>query len=523
MLTRPRLQLISAAAACVVAAALLAVMVETEWGPLIRLDERFGHAVLGPGSGFWHGFGLFVEDAFATIPMLTYTLVLAALLYWKNHRRAAVYFVLVQLIATVTSPALKNLVSRDRPLWQDVVDTYTGLSYPSGHALHAAAFAGGCIVLLQMFVRRPGLRRTAAMGCVVLAGVIGWDRFLLGRHHLSDVLGGLLLGVAIVLLVLLAYSPLPRSHALKAPPLPEVFAQRGRCAVVLNPIKVESVGQFQSIVNAMAVEAGWNEPRWYFTTPQDSGTGQAEQAALEGAELVIVCGGDGTVREVCAELAGTGIPVGIVPAGTGNLLARNLAIPLYLRAAIDVALTGQDRAIDMVAVEGDGIEPSHFLVMAGMGFDAAIMEGVNEDIKKRIGWVAYVLSALKALMFPAIKVEVAVDGGEFTKHRARTVVVGNVGSLQGGMPLLPDAEIDDGLLDVVLLHPQRFVSWLPLAFRVLTKRSRTDELVNRMRGHSVVIRADRETPRQLDGDTIGPGKELRMTNVHGRLLVRVAR
>ena len=118
---------------------------------------------------------------------------------------------------------------------------------------------------------------------------------------------------------------------------------------------------------------------------------------------MLVCGGDGTVREVCAELAGTGIPVGIVPAGTGNLLARNLDIPLYLRSAIDVALNGQDRAIDLVEVGGDGIEDTHFMVMAGMGFDAAIMEGVNEDIKKRVGWFAYVLSGLKSLMFPAVR------------------------------------------------------------------------------------------------------------------------
>ena len=103
-----------------------------------------------------------------------------------------------------------------------------------------------------------------------------------------------------------------------------------------------------------------------------------------------------------------------MPAGTGNLLARNLAIPLFLRAAIDVALHGQDRAIDLVEVSGDGFDDTHFMVMAGMGLDAAIMEGVNEDIKRRVGWGAYFLSGLKALRSPVVKVEIAVDGGEFT-------------------------------------------------------------------------------------------------------------
>jgi diacylglycerol kinase family enzyme len=169
------------------------------------------------------------------------------------------------------------------------------------------------------------------------------------------------------------------------------------------------------------------------------------------------------------------------------------------------------------------MEDTHFMVMAGMGLDAAIMQGVNEQLKAKVGWGAYVVSGLRAMMSPVVRMEISVDGQESTTHRARTVVVGNVGYLQAGMPLLPDAAIDDGLLDVVLLYPKRFVSWLPLAFRVITRRPHTDETIVRMRGRSVTIRATAATPRQLDGDPLDPGKELVMTCLHGRVLVRVPR
>ena len=374
-----------------------------------------------------------------------------------------------------------------------------------------------------MLVRRRNLRRLAYLGLVLLVVVVCLDRVLLGRHYPSDVVGGVLLGLGIVLVGLAVYSPLPVSHAIHSEPLAVAVPSDRNLAVILNPVKVEDIAAFKTIVATLAQEAGWLPPRWHYTTVEDPGTGMAEAASIDGADLVLVCGGDGTVREVCAELAGTGIPIGIVPVGTGNLLARNLDIPLFIRAAIDVALTGQDRAIDMVEVSGDGLENTHFMVMAGMGFDAAIMEGVNEGIKEKVGWLAYVFSALKSLMFPAVRIEISVDDGEFTKHRARTVVVGNVGYLQAGMPLLPDASIDDGLLDIVILHPRQFLSWIPLAYRVLAKSARTDETIDRMTARTVTLRTSGDTPRQLDGDSIGPGKELVMTCVHGRLLVRVPR
>jgi diacylglycerol kinase family enzyme len=163
------------------------------------------------------------------------------------------------------------------------------------------------------------------------------------------------------------------------------------------------------------------------------------------------------------------------------------------------------------------------MVMAGMGFDAAIMEGANEQTKARMGWLAYVVSALRNLMYPAIRVEVSVDDGPSTRHWVRTVVIGNVGYLQAGIPLLPDASIDDGVLDVVLISPSKFLSWVPLLVRVLSKNKRTDAALNRLTGRKVSVRAGHDTPRQLDGDSIGKGRELHAECVHTRLLVRVPR
>ncbi|MFB9315502.1 YegS/Rv2252/BmrU family lipid kinase [Nocardioides plantarum] len=542
MLDRPRTTRLAWALGCLLLFALIATAVQQGWGWLDDVDHR------GRTARTWaiddrglRGVLQVVEDLFAVVGMTVYSCLLVAGLWVKNHRRAAVYVAGVMLVTSGLTTLAKLLFARSRPEWQDLEEVLNSKSFPSGHASSSAALAGVVIVIAFMLVRRSAIRRLLSALAALMAVVVALDRVLLGRHYPSDVVAGALLGVAVVLLGLVVYSPLPRSHALKSEPLPQALPSAKRLAVVLNPIKVEDVEVFQGIVTAMARGAGWQDPTWHLTTPEDSGTGQAEEASVAGADLVIVCGGDGTVREVAAELAGTGIPVGIVPAGTGNLLARNLDIPLYIRAAIDIALTGQDRAIDMVAVRGDKPadphgEPldadtdgtaeqfeSHFMVMAGMGFDAAIMEGVNEDIKKKVGWLAYVLSALKSLMFPVTKVEISIDGGEFTKHRARTVLVGNVGYLQAGMPLLPDASIDDGQLDVVVLYPQRFLSWIPLAVRVLAKRTRTDDTINRMTGRTVSIRAGVDIPRQLDGDSIGPGRELHMECIHGRLLVRVPR
>jgi len=504
----------------------LAVAIASEWAPLLDTDHDLARRPFELTSD--HAWLRHVADVVATATQPNYVVLVglaaAIALTIKGYRRAGIFTAVVLVLARLVYWGLKELLGRPRPHWNEPIDRPVGWSFPSGHATTITAAAVVAAVLVSMLVRRRGLRRLLVGLCVVVALLVGADRVLLGVHYASDVAGGALLGLTIPLLTLAVFDPEPRSIALVMEPLPEAIpSPERRLAAILNPVKVDDPAGFRAMVDKMAEESGWQEVAWWETTVEDTGYRMAHEAAVSGVDLVLAIGGDGTIRAVCEELAGTGVPVGIVPAGTGNLLARNLSIPLYLRAAVDVGLNGQDRAIDMVRVSGDEMEDATFLVMAGMGFDAAIMEGVNESFKKKVGWLAYVWSALKALMFPVIRVEVSVDGGPFTRHRARTLVIGNVGHLQAGMPLIPDAAIDDGQLDVVMLYPRRFLSWVPLAARVLTKNPRTDETITRMTGREVVVRTQAPAPRQLDGDLIAPGRELRAECIHGRLLVRVPR
>jgi len=291
-------------------------------------------------------------------------------------------------------------------------------------------------------------------------------------------------------------------------------------AVVVNPTRIEPDTRRQ--VTAVCTGLGWSEPLWLETTVEDPGTGQAREAVERGADVVLACGGDGTVRSVAEALAGTGVAMGLIPAGTGNLLARTIGTPQDVVAATRVALAGDDRKIDVGRVRVDGAADERvFLVMAGTGFDAAIMANTPEALKVRVGPLAYVISGFRAMHGRRTRVSITLDDQPTLRRRTRTVLVGNSGTLLGGLVLMPKAAIDDGVLDVVNIAPSTLVGWLAVALRVITRRHRGHARVEHWQARSILIESDTPQPSQLDGDPIGEVTTLRIRVDPATLVLRV--
>ncbi|WP_285115033.1 diacylglycerol kinase family protein [Leifsonia sp. fls2-241-R2A-40a] len=298
-------------------------------------------------------------------------------------------------------------------------------------------------------------------------------------------------------------------------------------AVVYNPVRVD-VPRVRAAVEAAADASGESDVEllWLETTPEDGGQGQARHALERGASLVLAAGGDGTVRSVAEALRGRDATLGIIPGGTGNLLARNLGIPFAsVENACAVAFGGQMRRIDIGVAEAhrpDGSVSEHgFLVMAGLGIDAAMIASARPELKRRFGWLAYVDAAFRA--YPnsqKVRVRYRLDRGQERSAHVSTILVANCGALPGNIELIPDGAVDDGLLDVAILQPTSVFGWLAIwrkvtwENRVLRKSSLgrriirfTDRAVRTrlsyLRGAAVRLDVDAPEPFELDGDAFG--------------------
>lgn len=315
-------------------------------------------------------------------------------------------------------------------------------------------------------------------------------------------------------------------------PVTQDDAGTGGVWVIVNPAKVADMDALRTTVTTAALAAGWGQPRFLETSTADAGAGQACAAREGGAALVLIAGGDGTVRMACGELAGTQIPIGILPIGTGNLLARNLGIPVdSLTQACQIALTGRETALDLGWMRLDDNQYRHpFLVIAGVGFDADMMAGVSADWKSRIGWGAYVVSGVRALRSPSLNLTVRyADTPKAASVRARTLLFVSCGELTAGLRLVPGADPTDGWMEVTAIDVRGgLVGWAELGSHVIARavggRPRMAAVTSTMtmdRAREATVTVEGEPKRvQVDGDHIGNAQQLHVALDQHALVVR---
>lgn len=246
-----------------------------------------------------------------------------------------------------------------------------------------------------------------------------------------------------------------------------------RAAIVAHPERAD-LAPLRSLVAAAEREFGWAPSTWHLTAPEQPGDVLARDAAAAGHELVIAAGGDGTVRSVAEALAGSEVPLGIVAAGTGNLLARNLGIPSSHRHSVRIAFGGTDRRIDVGRATVERPDGSRerlvFTVLAGVGIDAGMIEHTSNRLKRQVGWPAYLGGILHSILDGGhLTARLQLDEGRVRHVRARSIMVGNCGQIPGGVVLLPDARVDDERLDVAVLSPRGLIGWLQVWFQVLVQ------------------------------------------------------
>jgi YegS/Rv2252/BmrU family lipid kinase len=263
-------------------------------------------------------------------------------------------------------------------------------------------------------------------------------------------------------------------------------------------------------------DRGFTNPLWYEVTKSRKAPARARQAVADGANLLFIWGGDGTIQRCVDAIAGEAVSLAILPAGTANLLANNLNIPIDLKAAVDVGLFGDRRRLDVGVLNGE-----RFAVMAGVGFDAIMMRDADGELKGHFGRLAYVWTGVRATHMTSRKVRIELDGKSWFKGKASCVLLGQMGTLAAGIVAFPDAQPDDGLLEVGVVTAENALQWARVLGRLVIEDAKHSPLAQMGQGRKVRITLDRPTTYELDGGARDAKKKFRASVEPGAITVCV--
>jgi YegS/Rv2252/BmrU family lipid kinase len=278
----------------------------------------------------------------------------------------------------------------------------------------------------------------------------------------------------------------------------------------------KSLGGGLGELRTALADEGAQDVLWYEVSKSRKAPKKVRKAIKAGADTVFVWGGDGMVQRCVDVLAGTETTVAIVPAGTANLLASNLGIPHDLREAVRLGFHGQRRSLDLGRLNGE-----HFAVMAGAGFDGALIADADGDLKGRLGKLSYVWAGLRHVNGAAPRVKVRLDGTKWFDGEASCVLLGNVGTITGGIRAFEDAEPDDGWLEVGVSTAQGAVDWVRTVGRMAVGRAGRSPFVRMTRAKRIDVKFAAPTTYELDGGARKPITRLKATVVPDAITVCV--
>jgi len=257
---------------------------------------------------------------------------------------------------------------------------------------------------------------------------------------------------------------------------------------------------------------------WYEVPKSKKAPKKVRKALDAKPDLVVAWGGDGLVQRTIDVMAGSDVPLAIIPAGTGNLLATNLGVPPDLAGAVEVAFEGKRKSIDLGKMNGE-----HFAVMAGIGFDGAMIRDADKGMKARLGKLAYVWTGIRHVNGEAPRAKVTIDGTEWFDDEASCVLIGNVGTITGGIHAFDDARPDDGWLDVGVATAQGALQWARALGTMAVGRSDQSPFVRITRARRVEVKLRSKLEYELDGGARDEAKKLTAKVVPGAIKICVPR
>lgn len=278
----------------------------------------------------------------------------------------------------------------------------------------------------------------------------------------------------------------------------------------------KTIGGGLEELRTVLAKQGFDDPIWSEVPKSKYAPERVQRAIDEGAELVFVWGGDGMVQRSIDKLAGTGVTAAIIPAGTANLFASSLGIPSDIGEAVEIGLRGEDRTLDVGKINGE-----RFAVMAGAGLDAHMIRDADGSLKDRFGRLAYIWTASKNIREEPFKAKIDINGELWYKGTASCILIGNVGSLFGGIEAFDNAKPDDGLLEVGVTSAEGLGQWARTVARTALGTTAKSPFVQVTKAKKIRIELDRKVPYELDGGDREPAKVLKAKIEAGAITVRV--